>query len=171
MGIHSAGLKLAETTASLRQRFEAMCAQPSDNGCIGWLGQKTRKGYGLIRLGGKDSLRTTAHRVAWALKRGDLSPEILVLHKCDNPSCVNAEHLFIGTQKDNMADMRSKRRHPWRNGAPWQKLTSEDGERIREMRRAGQTQQQIADSLGVSRPLISMILAGKIQHSAPLAGQ
>lgn len=167
MTIISLGLHLSDASASIRQRFEAKCGKPNERGCVEWLGTKTRRGYGIMLLGkvaGKYK-RTTAHRVAWVLKRGDISPEILVLHECDNPSCVNVDHLFLGTPKENTHDMMGKSRHGWRNGMPWQKLNSTDGERIRDLRRAGCTQQQIADWMHVSRPLISMVLAGKIQHS------
>jgi len=167
MTIISSGLILAEASETLPQQFAAKCAEPSANGCIEWLGSKTRRGYGCLyfgRVNGK-SKKTTAHRVAWVLKRGDISPEILVLHECDNPSCVNVDHLFLGTQLENVNDMVAKRRHGWRDGTPWQKLNSIDGERIRDQRAAGHTQQQIADWHGVSRPLISMVLAGKINHS------
>jgi hypothetical protein len=111
-------------------------------------------------------VRSTAHRAAWILKRGPIGPEILVLHSCDNPSCVNVDHLFLGSPKDNTDDMVAKRRHGWRNGTPWQKLNAVDGERIHDLRIAGLTQQAIADYMGVSRPLISLIESGKIQHSA-----
>ncbi len=168
MSIISSGLHLSDASPSIQQRFEAKCGKPNDAGCIEWLGTKTKRGYGVLRVGGKPSIRTTAHRIAWALKRGAIAPEILVLHKCDNPSCVNVDHLFIGTPKENTRDMMGKNRHGWRNGTPWQKLNSTDGERIRDLRRAGHTQQQIADWMNVSRPLISMVLAGKIQHSNPV---
>jgi hypothetical protein len=112
--------------------------------------------------------RTTAHRASWILACGQIPAGIDVLHRCDNPSCVNVDHLFLGTPKENTRDMMAKGRHGWRNGTPWQKLNSVDGERIRDLRRAGHTQQEIADWLDVSRPLISMVLSGKIQHSAAI---
>ncbi len=169
MTINSPGLFLSTASKTLSKRFAAKCGKPDANDCIPWLGTKTRGGYGAIRA--SNSAYTTAHRVAWALERGDLSPEILVCHSCDNPSCVNADHLFIGSPKQNTADMVTKRRHSWRNGTPWQKLNSTDGERIKDLRKTGKTQQEIADYFGVSRPLVSMILSGKIQHSTPLTGQ
>ena len=158
---------MADASESLLQRFSVKCAKPDANGCIHWLGSKTKRGYGVILIGkvrGKN-LRTTAHRAAWLLERGDLSPEILVLHKCDNPSCVNVDHLFLGSPANNTRDMVAKNRHGWRHGTPWQKLNAVDGERIRDLRAAGYSQQKIADWIGVSRPLISMVLAGKIFHS------
>src|SRR5262245_32977559 len=158
MSIHSAGLTLAEASKTLPQRFSGKCAKPDANGCIKWLGSTTARGYGTLYFGKiqEKMFRTTAHRAAWVLKRGDLSPEILVLHACDNPSCVNVDHLFIGSPKDNTQDMMSKNRHGWRGGTPWQKLVLTDQERIRDLRAAGYSHQKIADWFGVSRSLISM---------------
>lgn len=163
----SPGLSRSEISDTLSKRFELKCGKPDANGCIPWLGAKTRAGYGSIRVTALHA-KTTAHRAAWVLKRGDIPPEISVLHRCDYPSCVNVDHLFLGTALDNTADMVRKARHAWRDRTPWQKLDENAGKLIREMRNSGFTQQEIATSLGVSRPLISMILAGKIKHSAPL---
>ena len=165
MTIISAGLDLSEAGLTVQKRFEAKCAEPSANGCIEWLGWKTRQGYGGLRTGGPASVKTTAHRIAWALKRGAIAPEILVLHRCDNPSCVNVDHLFLGLPKANTRDMMAKGRHGWRKGTPWQKLHATDAERIRDLRGAGLTQQKIADWIGVSRPLISIVLSGNFAYA------
>lgn len=163
--ISETGLSSVEFNDTLKRRFAAKCGPKDSNGCIPWMGPKTYKGYGYIRIGNGYSMRTTAHRVAWVLVNGNLKPALLVLHKCDNPSCVNPDHLFLGSQADNTADMVSKNRHMWRNKLPWQKLTDGDVETVFELRRSGYTQQYVADYLGVSRPLISLIESGKIQHA------
>ena len=73
-------------------------------GCWNWQGSKNDAGYGL--LGHK-----YAHRMAWQISNNQLIPKKMVIcHHCDNPSCVNPNHLFIGTQKDNMQDMIKKNR-------------------------------------------------------------
>ena len=71
---------------------------------------RTAAGYGLINVGSKKLVY--AHRISWTLTHGDPS-ELLVLHRCDNPSCVNPDHLFLGSHKDNMQDMAAKGR--WGN--------------------------------------------------------
>lgn len=161
MSIHSPGLHRYQVGNSLQNRFIAKCAKPNENGCIEWTGSATRTGYGLIRTGPRGSVRTTAHRIAWLLQKGDIPACTVVMHRCDNPKCVNVDHLFIGSQAENMEDMVSKGRQPWKHGTPWQKLNSVDAERVRELRFAGCTQQTISEWMGCSRPQISLMLAGK----------
>lgn len=64
-------------------------------------------GYGYFRLEGKTEL---AHRVAWDLERGPIPAGMCVLHRCDNRRCVAVDHLWLGTQAENNADMRAKGR-------------------------------------------------------------
>ena len=76
-------------------------------GCLIWNGA-TRKGYGLIWYRGK---LVSAHRLAWLLSKGEIPLGMQVLHKCDNPQCVNLKHLFLGSQRDNIQDAISKGRY------------------------------------------------------------
>lgn len=157
-------LRQADFSDSILPRFQSKC-RPVASGCIIWTGTLNDRGYGQLQLGRPVGMKY-AHRIAWVLKHGDLQDDLMVLHRCDQPRCVNADHLFLGTAKDNTDDMVRKSRHPWRQGTRWQKLNETDGERICDLRALGRTHQQIADWFGVSRPLISMILGGKILHSA-----
>lgn len=75
--------------------------------CHLWTRYKTHNGYGRITIRGK-KMRT--HRLAWEYENGEIPEGMYVLHKCDNPACVNAEHLFLGSHQDNMEDMRRKGR-------------------------------------------------------------
>lgn len=80
-------------------------------GCWIWTGA-TIRGYGQIRYGKGNGKLYLAHRLSWQLHYGKAPPSGLgVLHHCDNPPCVNPEHLWLGTQADNAADMVSKGRH------------------------------------------------------------
>ncbi len=77
------------------------------NDCWIWQRSKDKNGYGYIK---KDKKTTKAHRVSYGLHYGEFPPELWVLHRCDNPSCVNPEHLFLGTALENNHDMIRKGR-------------------------------------------------------------
>ena len=67
-----------------------------------------------------------AHRVSWMLHRGEIPEGVCVLHTCDTPSCVNPDHLFLGTHKDNEQDKMRKGRKPVGEKIPWHKLSEDD---------------------------------------------
>ena len=92
---------------SLKRRLYARVAVDGD--CIVFMGCKADGQYGHIREsdGGKMIL---AHRAAWMIHAGEIPDGLRVLHTCDNPPCINMEHLFIGTQRDNVHDMINKGR-------------------------------------------------------------
>jgi hypothetical protein len=103
--------------------------------CDIWTGNKDSKGYGKIRVGSRrDGSRKTVrvHRLVWILSFGEIADGIEVLHQCDNPSCVKLEHLFVGTQKDNVVDMYNKGRGRDSSGEnnPRAKLLAGDALRI-----------------------------------------
>jgi hypothetical protein len=75
--------------------------------CWTWTAKKRPGGYGLFSLGGK---MLQAHRVSWTFENGEIPDGMDVCHKCDNPSCVRPDHLFLGTHTDNMHDMIAKGR-------------------------------------------------------------
>jgi hypothetical protein len=86
-------------------------------GCWEWTGGLFASGYGAV---GVDRKVLKAHRVAWALYRGEVGAWH-VLHRCDNPKCCNPDHLYLGTHADNMADRAAKGRAPGSWAAPIQK--------------------------------------------------
>lgn len=86
-------------------RFNAGISKTS-KGCWEWKGATSVDGYGKFKSFGEQ----LAHRVSWVLHRGNIPDGKCVLHKCDNPPCVNPEHLFIGTKDDNNKDRALKGR-------------------------------------------------------------
>jgi hypothetical protein len=79
----------------------------SRSGCWLWTGAKNHSGRGHARVNKK---LITAPRLAWKLFKGDFSRHLYICHKCDNPTCVNPKHLFLGTQLDNVQDSIKKGR-------------------------------------------------------------
>lgn len=77
--------------------------------CWEWAGSKTRYGYGEMKIGKKAHYRV--HRFCWELHHGPIPKGMFICHHCDNPSCVNPEHLFLGTPLDNVQDKMRKGRH------------------------------------------------------------
>lgn len=133
------------------------------HGCWEWTGTRHYKGYGLFGFGRKIH---KSHRVAFRLTKGEIADGLCVCHKCDNPPCVNPDHLFLGTHKDNTRDKiakgRDKHATPERNGGGG-KLGWQEVRAIRGMYAAGEmSQQAIADKFGVSQILVSVIVRQKI---------
>lgn len=86
-----------------------------ERGCWIWGLQKDRVGYGrlTVNMGSRKNYRSeSAHRYAYELWIGVIPDGMCVLHRCDNRACCNPDHLFIGTQKDNIHDMHAKERGP-----------------------------------------------------------
>jgi hypothetical protein len=107
-------LERRELPRALIARFHAKYKRV-DSGCWEWQAGTFKKGYGMVNLGRfADGRQHTeyAHRVAYVLAKGSITQGSVVMHACDNTSCVNPEHLNLGTQGDNIRDCYGKGRMP-----------------------------------------------------------
>lgn len=136
--------------AKVNKNASTEAGMPSNCWC--WTGAKTSLGYGAFC-----SRRRTmgAHRVAWILAHGAIPGDLLVRHMCDVRTCVRPDHLVLGTQKQNIADMDERRR---RRSA--RKLSTGDAKIIRELSLAGQSQRTLAAQFRVDRKTVSNIIKG-----------
>lgn len=143
-------------------------------GCLLWQGHKIKNGYGRIHFG--DGTMELVHRRSWQLANGQIPDGMMVCHKCDTPSCINPEHLFLGTHADNLADCISKGRHAHgkthgrvKNPHLWDgqsrgenngnaKLTEQD---IIGIRASHSSSRSLSAQYGVSKGMINNIRSGR----------
>jgi hypothetical protein len=155
---------------SLKERFEKQFMAEPNSGCWLWTGTLKENGYGEI----KDSERRPmkAHRASWVIFHGTIPHGLLVCHHCDTPACVNPNHLFLGTHKDNAADMVKKGRRGKRggNGLRWVGAQGEkntgaklEESQVKEILLLNKTmpQREIGNRFGVCRKTVNRIITGK----------
>lgn len=133
--------------------------------CWLWVGSKDEKGYGTVRYRGKTE---KAHRVSWEIANAAPAGAMFVCHKCDNPSCVRPDHLFLGTNHDNALDRHMKGRskalfvcgHEINRGSshPRTNLTEAIVIDIRNQHAAGVSQRDLAKEHGIHSSQISRIV-------------
>lgn len=164
-------LKMPKRILPLPERFWAYVDKSAGHGpkgdCWIWTGGKLPGGYGLFHEGRKN---IRAHRYSWELANGPIPDDLIVCHKCDNPPCVNLDHLFLGTDADNVKDKMDKGRGPdmkevskyrrnpagERNGRAvhrWETI-----EEIRQLHASGRSCNNIAQEFGFSSGYISRIV-------------
>lgn len=124
--------------------------------CWNWKGYRDADGYGVFSFRGK---RRKAHRVAWEIVSGEIPRGMCVCHRCDNPSCLNPSHLFLGTNQDNTRDKMSKGRYSCLRGERHQnaKLSEFQVREIRRLRGMGLGLSLISERFGVNVSVVSMI--------------
>ena len=141
------------------ERFEEKWMPEPFSGCWLWLlSVHGNNKYGHAVWNGR---HTEAHRLSWTLHRGEIPEGLRVLHKCDTPTCVNPDHLFLGTQKDNITDMIKKGRKIIARGSRHgnAKLNETDVEEIRSIRANGMSSQEIATRFSVSQRTVQHIVS------------
>lgn len=141
---------------TLKQRLLSNIVVDVETGCWNWLKYKDKNGYGHMKVLGKSEL---VHRMAYQELVGELPSHMFVCPKCDNPSCLNPDHLFIGTNQDNINDKVAKNRQSkigQQKGSKHSlaKLTEVD---IVDIRTSGLSQNKLALIYGVTQSNISHI--------------
>jgi hypothetical protein len=138
--------------------------QKQDNGCWLWTGPLGRRGYGKVMV---NHTRWQAHRYAWTLHRGSIPAGLYVCHNCpggDNPTCINPDHLFLGTDADNQRDSiaKGRRDHLRGQGNSQAKLTEEMVRAMRAMHRPGvYGYARVASTFGVSKRTAMLAITGR----------
>lgn len=143
--------------AGIRQRILSM-VKKVESGCWEWQGSERTpgRGYGQMKIARKNC---SAHRVSYEVFCGEIGEGLFVCHCCDNPKCVNPEHLFLGTHADNVADQVAKRRQVLGTVNGRAKLSEADVQAIRAAE--GVTQKDLAARFGICRQQVSHIRTGK----------
>jgi len=134
--------------------------------CWEWDGPRNGDGYGYCSIGSRRS--RGAHRLSYELHIGPIEAGMVICHRCDNPPCINPDHLFPGTHGDNLADMRAKGRERYiaGDGHPSSKLTDEQVREIRALAASGQSYPTLAARFGVTSSNIGRIVRGQSRRAA-----
>lgn len=140
------------TEADLRAAWSGFYVERE--GCHEWSRARNADGYGYQRWGMK---QLRAHRLAYELFVGPIPEGLMLRHRCDNPCCVNPDHLELGTAAENSQDMLDRGRSG--GGRPYS-VDPSLAEQFRECRAQGLTNQQIADRFGTNKSTVSRLIRG-----------
>lgn len=138
----------------IEQRFWPKIKKGDVNECWEWLASTSDKGYGQVVWKGKHFL---AHRISWELKNGSIPRDKVIMHRCDNPGCNNPAHLLLGTQADNLKDMRLKGREAKGEKHGRRKLTEQQA---KEILASDVSQTALGKKYNVSRRTVNFIKNG-----------
>ncbi|QHB47973.1 hypothetical protein CHF19_10 [Pseudomonas phage CHF19] len=123
--------------------------------CLIFTGFKDAFGYGHSCHNGRKGY---AHRIAYEKANGPIPKGLFVMHRCDNPSCINPNHLTLGTEADNRNDMYAKGRNA---KGTMNKTAKLDGEKVRAIRASNLPLQELQEIYGVSKSILSDVRRGK----------
>lgn len=151
--------KLTTLGLSQEERFWLKVERKGKHDCWLWTAGTDDDGYGIFGTTGTRAAK--AHRVSYEFKYSPIAPNIQVLHRCDNPSCVNPRHLYRGTPMDNMQDkiIRGRERYLKGEECYQARLTSQQVRSIRRSHSKGWSYKRLAEKFGVSRSNIAQIVS------------
>lgn len=136
-----------------------------------WRVRGAHTGNGYVQVAVTPARKMSAHRAAYIAWKGQIGPGMVVRHMCDNPPCINPEHLLVGTQKENRRDAVERDRTVFGSNHSQSKLTEGDARRIVELRNQGVGSTALSEMFGVSRTIIKKIvngvLWGRATHDIP----
>lgn len=145
-------------TKEFVERFEEKF-EKTEGECWMWTASVAGKGYGQMKLP-KQRKQEYSHRLSYMIYKGEIPEGKYVCHTCDNPRCVNPDHLFIGTNKENLQDMKAKGRSTFGEKNARAKLTEEQVKQIKSCLDSGMTQTQIAAAFNIHQVHVSRIKNG-----------
>jgi len=144
-------------TTSLKDRIFKRKITINKTGCWIWHGHRSH-GYGYIWVYEKKHTISVS-RAIWLLKKGPIPDGLFICHKCDNPACINPDHLFLGTNEENIQDMIDKGRNAKGEKHGNSKLKVESVRTIRSMAKSHiATHEQIAKQFSISVSLVNAII-------------
>jgi len=156
---------------SLGERLWRRINKSGPNGCWIWIGGRNARGYGNLGEGPRCGKTLAAHRVSWMLTNGPIPNGKSVLHKCDNPPCVNPDRLFLGTQLDNMRDRSAKGRAPTGDSNAMRRLRPESKLRAIRIKEAyingNKNQHELAREFNVDPSFVCLIVNEKRWGGVP----
>lgn len=142
--------------------FEDRFIPEPNSGCWIWLGATNNKGYGVLSIKKDGSWKVVlATRFSYELHHGPIQPGLCALHKCDTPICINPDHLFLGTKRDNTLDAVRKGRIKFGETNGVARLTSDQVIAIRDELAIGASQAELAAKFQIHQSEISRIASRK----------
>lgn len=148
------------------ERFHKSYVPEPNTGCWLWLYGGFKAGYGEFHVN-LERQNAYAHRYSYEIHKGEIPKGMVVRHQCDQPACVNPDHLILGTKKQNSEDMVRRRRSRAGMNNPKAKINDSIVIAIKEMYlNGGVTQYDVAEKFSIDQAMVSRILNGKAWKTA-----